>query len=50
MEYVGHFKYLGAVIDNNLTFHQHVDTICKKLARLNSVIYQARKFFLENCS
>ena len=51
MEYVGNFKYLRVVIENNLVFHQHVDNICKKLARFNVLTYQARKvFFLENSS
>ena len=45
MEYIGHFKYLGVVIDNNLVFHKHVDSLCKKIACFNVLTYQARKVF-----
>ena len=50
MEYVGHFKYLGVVIDNNLVFHKHVDSLCKKIACFNVLTYQARKIFFSKTS
>ena len=30
VESVKTFKYLGTVVDNNLSFTTHVDTVCKK--------------------
>ena len=30
VESVKTFKYLGTVLDNNLSFTTHVDTVCKK--------------------
>ena len=44
-KYAGPFKNFSVVIDINLTFHQHVDTICKY-----NLIYQVGKVLLENSS
>jgi hypothetical protein len=31
---VTHVKYLGIVIDNNLSWHVHIEHLCKKVNRL----------------
>ena len=40
VESVKTFKYLGTVLDNNLSFTTHVDTVCKKA---NQRMYLIRK-------
>ena len=40
IEGVKTFKYLGTVLDNNLSFTTHVNTVCKKV---NQRMYLIRK-------
>ena len=42
---VNSFKYLGVVVDNKLCFKQHIDPVCKKLAKFNGILYEARNVF-----
>ena len=39
------FKYLGVVGDNKRCFKQHIDHVCKKLAKFNGILYKARIVF-----
>ena len=38
------FKYLGVHFDTKLSFKDHVDYVCKKLAKFNGILYRARNF------
>ena len=42
---VNSFKYLEVVVDNKLGFEQHIDHVCKKLAKFNEILYKAREVF-----
>ncbi len=45
MSNVDHFRLLGVMIHEKLTFKHHVDYVCQKLARLNFVMLSARQVF-----
>ena len=38
-------KYLGLIIDKNLTFKEHIERVCKKLRQFNGILYLTRHFF-----
>ena len=42
---VNSFKYLRVAVDNKLCFKQHIDHVCKNLAKFNGILYKARKSF-----
>ena len=44
IEETNSFKYLGVHIDTKLSFKDHVDYVCKKLAKLNGLLYRAKNF------
>jgi hypothetical protein len=35
--------YLGVIVDNKLSWKQHIDLLCKKLRQLTSIFYKVRK-------
>ena len=41
------FKYLGVIIDGQLKFTDHVETVCRKLGRFNGIMYKGRVVFLK---
>ena len=45
MERVSTFKFLGVWKDNKLNFNCHVDSVMKRLAKFNGVLYKARSCF-----
>ena len=38
-------KNLGIILDKNLNFKEHVDTICKKLSKFCGMIYSIRHYY-----
>ena len=44
VESVKTFKYLGTVLDNNLSFTTHVDTVCKKVNQRKYLIRKLKTF------
>jgi hypothetical protein len=40
---VPNVTYLGVIIDEKLSWKQHIDSVCKKLRQLTSVFYKVRK-------
>lgn len=43
LEQVDSFKYLGLIITNDLSWHTHISTICKKARKLLGTVY--RKYY-----
>ena len=43
------FKYLGDQIDHQRRFNEHVRIVCKKLAKLNGIMYKGRCVFSKKC-
>ena len=41
-------KFLGVILDENLTFNQHINEICNKLKRLFHIFYNIRDFLNNN--
>ena len=41
------FKYLGTVLDNNLSFTTHVDTVCKKVNQRMYLIRKLKTFHVD---
>ena len=41
---VNHLKFLGVVFDEKLSFSKHIATLCNKLSRSSSLLYQLRDF------
>ena len=39
-----HVKYLGILIDSQLTFQAHTNSVSKKIARVTGMMYRIRKF------
>ena len=39
------FKYLGVIIDSQLKFTYHVETVCRKLGRFNGIMFNGRVAF-----
>ena len=44
LEQVESFKYLGVLLSNNLSFSQHIQTICTKARKILGLLY--RKFYM----
>ena len=44
VESVKTLKYLGTVLDNNLSFTTHVDTVCKKITQRMRLIRKLETF------
>ena len=38
IEYVAHFKFLGVIIDYNMTWSSHINYIANKLSRMCGII------------
>ena len=39
-----HIKFLGVILDENLTWNQHINEICSKLKRLFGIFYNIRNY------
>ena len=39
-----HIKFLGIILDENLTFNQHINELCNKLKRLFHIFYNIRDY------
>ena len=48
IEMVNHTKFLGVVIDSFLSWRDHIQYICSKIARGTGIICKARKYFKES--
>jgi len=44
IEQVSSVKSIGVYIDDNLTWHSHIDKLCKKIASANGAIKRIRPF------
>ena len=42
---MNYFEYLGVVVDNKLCFKQHIDHVCKKIAKFDGILYKASNVF-----
>ena len=42
IERVSHFKYLGVIIDEELKWSVHIDTIYRNLIKFTSIFYRLR--------
>lgn len=45
IQYVHNLKYLGLIIDGKLSWASHIESLRKKLRKLNYILYHASKFF-----
>ena len=43
-----HIKFLGIILDENLTWNHHVNEICSKLKRLFHIFYNIRNYLTED--
>ena len=43
IEQVNSFKFLGVIINSNLTWHEHIETVCKKISKNICVTLRIRK-------
>ena len=41
-------KFLGIILDENLTFNEHVNEVCNKLKRLFHIFYSIRDYLNNN--
>ncbi len=48
IEQVPTFKYLGLHLDNNLTFGEHINTICKRVDQRSGLLWRVRNFIPES--
>ena len=39
-----HIKFLGIILDENLTFNDHINEVCNKLKRLFHIFYNIRDY------
>ena len=39
-----HIKFLGVILDENLTWNHHISEICNKLKRLFHIFYNIRNY------
>ena len=45
---VSDFRYLGIQMDNKLKFENHINNVCGKWAKFNSLIFKGRNYFSKN--
>ena len=45
---VGQFKYLGVILDENLSLYKHVKTLSLKISRHIGILSRLRYFFPKN--
>lgn len=50
LEWVEHFKYLGVLLDNKLTFKYHIKELCNKLSKVRGILYASSPFLNRKCS
>jgi hypothetical protein len=44
LEKVSSIKYLGVIIDDKLSFNEHINSVCNKLGRFHSILYNNKSF------
>ena len=45
---VSHKEFLGVFVDENLSWHKHIDNQCKKIKKNNALLRRAKKYTTEN--
>ena len=48
IEFVSEFKFLGIIIDNNLTWKSHINMISKKLTKIIGIIHRLKNILEKN--
>ncbi len=41
-------EFLGVIVDENLNWHKHIDTQCKKISKNIALLRRAKKYTTEN--
>ena len=45
---VAHKEFLGEIVDENLNWHKHIDTQCKKISKNIALLRRAKSYMTEN--
>ena len=49
IDHVSKITYLGVILDNKLSFNDHINLLCTKLARINGLIYSLKHLLPFHC-